>query len=120
MKFILKPIFEIFTNQITVFDNPIIEYLIKALIGLIAYKGAWNIVHELYGDSIITSKNSGSIIHWTVRAIIFYILCVIIGITTGIINWCITNWQIILIIGILSITFFMLYLKRHKRRNDNE
>lgn len=120
MKFILKPIFELLTNQITVFNNPIIEYIIKAIIGLIAYKGAWNFVHELYDGSIITTKNSGSFVHWTVRAIIFYILCTVICITTGIINWCITNWQIVFIIGIVVFVFSVLYLRKYKRRKGNE
>ena len=114
MKIFLKPLFNLFTDQITLFNNPIIEIMLKAIIGVIAFKLAWNIVHELYRTSVIKSKDSGSLIHWITRGIFFYILCVVVCITTGIINFCITYWKILLIVGAVV---GMGYYKIIKRRN---
>lgn len=79
MKQILKPVFEIITEEYVLFDNVIYNYIILSIIGVIALKVAWNFVGKLYDYGIIIGKSSGSIIHWIIRLMIFTILFYILG-----------------------------------------
>lgn len=85
MKQILKPVFEMITGEYVLFDNVIYNYTILSIIGVIALKMAWNFVGKLYDYGIIIGKSSGSIIHWTIRlmvfTVLFYILSGIIWLT---------------------------------------
>ena len=55
------------------------------IVGIIAFKIAWDFVHQLYDWGIISGSNSGSFIHWSVRTIafivVFYIFSLIIWLT---------------------------------------
>ena len=42
-----------------------------AIIGLFAYRIAWKCVEKLYNYNIISGKNIGSLIHWTIRLMAF-------------------------------------------------
>ena len=79
MKQILKPVFEIITEEYVLFDNVIYNYIILSIIGVIALKVAWNFVGKLYDYGIIIGKSSGSIIHWIIRLMIFTVLFYILG-----------------------------------------
>lgn len=79
MKQILKPVFEIITEEYILFDNVIYNYIILSIIGVIALKVAWNFVGKLYDYGIIIGKSSGSIIHWIIRLMIFTVLFYILG-----------------------------------------
>lgn len=59
------------TGEYVMFDNVIYNYIIMAVIGLIAFEIAWKFVGNLYSKDLIVSKNLGSFIHWTVRLIVF-------------------------------------------------
>lgn len=103
MKGFLKPIYEIITGEFILFENIIGNYIAMGVIGIIAFIIAWNFVGLLYDSKIISGKNIGSFIHWTVRLIVFVILFYV---SLGII-WIIKNIGIVLfllsIIGILAI-----------------
>ncbi len=79
MKQILKPVFEIITEEYVLFDNVIYNYIILSIIGVIALKVAWKFVGKLYDYGIIIGKSSGSIIHWIIRLMIFTVLFYILG-----------------------------------------
>ena len=79
MKQILKPVFEMITGEYVLFDNVIYNYIILSIIGVIALKVAWNFVGKLYDYGIIIGKSSGSIIHWTIRLMIFTVLFYILS-----------------------------------------
>lgn len=79
MKQILKPVFEIITEEYVLFDNVIYNYIILSIIGVIALKVAWDFVGKLYDYGIIIGKSSGSIIHWIIRLMIFTVLFYILG-----------------------------------------
>ena len=74
MKVILKPIFEMITGEYVMFDNIIYNYIIMTVIGLFAFGIAWRCVGKLYDNNIISGKNSGSLIHWTIRLVVFIAL----------------------------------------------
>lgn len=74
MKSILKPIFEMITGEYILFENIIQNYVAMSIIGYIAYLVAKKLVGWLYHENIIEGKTIGSIIHWTVRTIVFLIV----------------------------------------------
>lgn len=67
------------TGEYVLFDNVIYNYIILSIIGVIALKVAWNFVGKLYDYGIIIGKSSGSIIHWTIRLMIFTVLFYILS-----------------------------------------
>lgn len=74
MKQILKPIFEMITGEYILFENIIQNYIAMTIIGIIAFSIAWKTVEKLYQNHIIEGKIIGSIIHWSVRLIVFLIV----------------------------------------------
>lgn len=74
MKNILKPIFEIITGKYILFQNIWQNYITMSIIGTIAYLVAKKVVGWLYREDFIEGKTIGSLIHWTVRLIIFLVI----------------------------------------------
>ena len=115
MKGILKPIFEMITGEYTLFDNVIYNYIAMGIVGIIAFKIAWDFVHQLYDWGIISGSNSGSIIHWSVRIIVFvvvfYIFNWIIWLTKFIYKY---RLLIFIILGIVIV--FLIIFKIIKNR----
>jgi hypothetical protein len=102
MKEILKPIYELITGQYILFENIAYNYVALFLIGIIAFRSAWKIVGGLYDGDIINGRILGSIIHWSIRLIIFllvfYSCSFLIWVTKLIIKY-----RVIVLIAILSI-----------------
>lgn len=119
MKIILKPIFEMITGEYVMFDNVIYNYIIMVVIGLIAFGIAWRCVRKLYDNNIISGRNSGSLIHWTIRLIafivLFYIFSLVIWLTKFIYIHRYIICIILCIIILLSILIFII-LKIKKRK----
>ena len=74
MKVILKPIFEWLTGDFALFDNPLYNYIVMAVIGIIAFGVAFSLVGALYRAEHLSSRGAGSIIHWAIRLIVFVII----------------------------------------------
>jgi hypothetical protein len=111
----LKPIFDWITGNYTLFENPIYNYLIMGVIGLIAFGTAWNMVGDMYRGDIISSKEAGSIFHWIIRLFVFSILFLVISVVMWIVRLImhiqIWGWIIILLLGV-----FNLAIRVRKRR----
>jgi hypothetical protein len=105
--YVLKPIFEWITGNYTLFENQIDNYIIMAIIGLIAFSIAWNVVGNMYRDGLITSREVGSVFHWIIRLIIFSVLFIVISVVMWIIKLAtsipIWAWGIIVILGVVGI-----------------
>lgn len=121
MKAILKPIFEMLTGEYVMFDNIIYNYAITTVIGLVAFGIAWRCVEKLYDNNIIWGKNSGSLIHWTIRLVVFialfYIFNLLIWLTKFIYIHRQIIYTIICSIIILAIIIIIIY-KIIKRKNN--
>ena len=74
MKVILKPLFELFTGRYALFDNVIYNYIAMAFVGWLAFKIAFNFVGDFYKLDIIESKEAGSLLHWSIRVVVFLVL----------------------------------------------
>ena len=121
MKVILKPIFEMITGEYVMFDNIIYNYIIMTVIGLFAFGIAWRCVGKLYDNNIISGKNSGSLIHWTIRLVVFIALFYIFNFLIWLTKVIYIHRQIICIIicsvVILAIIITIIY-KIIKRKNN--
>ena len=123
MRQILKPIFEMITGEYILFDNILYNYIAMGIIGLIAFKIAWNFVHKLYDWGIITGSNTGSFAHWSIRTIVFIIVFYIFNLIIWITKFVIKYKNIILIllgIAIVSIIILNNMIKYKKKKVEKE
>ena len=97
------------TSPLSLFENPIYNYIAIAIIGYIAYKIAYAAVGELGFEGEV-----GSISHWIIRIFVFtfiwFICCLAIALITFIIN----NWIIITISAILLLIVYVLKMYTNK------
>ena len=121
MKIILKPIFEMITGEYVLFDDILYNYIAMGIIGLIAFKIAWDFVHQLYEWRIISGRNSGSFIHWSIRTIVFivvfYIFSAIIWLTKFVYTY---RTIILLILGIIILSITIFKILKNKKHKDNK
>lgn len=111
------------TGEYILFDDILYNYIAMGIIGLIAFKIAWNLVHKLYGCGIITGSNTGSFIHWIIRTIVFILVFYIFNLIIWITKFVIKYKNIILILlGIVIISVFILknIKKNKKEKVENE
>lgn len=114
MKSVLKPIFEIITGEYILFNNIIYNYIAMAIIGLFAFRIAWKCVEKLYNYNIISGKNIGSLIHWTIRltvfSLTFYTFVFLIWLTKFI-----YTYRIIILCCIICIAIIIMLIKIIKK-----
>ena len=115
MKVVLKPIFEWLVGGYTLFDNVLYNYIAMAIVGLIAFTIAWNIVGSLYRDHLISGSAIGSILHWTIRFIVFIILFTVVSVVFRVIKiiliiplWI---WAIVIFLFIAGYIMFFVIRK---------
>ena len=107
-----KFIFDLITSPFSLFDNPFYNYLAMALIGVIAYKVAFNVVKELG-----LRGEAGSIAHWTIRFIVFTLIWLLCCIVIKCILFMVNNWILVLIcaLSLLSLYFAKKYAGKHPK-----
>lgn len=128
MSAIFKFLFERVTDPLGLPINPIYEYVILAVIGLVAYGLAYRKVGDMYHGGLISGRTEGSFFHWVIRAFLFVMLWLV---TYGAIQgyyFVTANWQIILMIAgsvagaamicTLAVTA-MRFFKKHRTVNGN-
>lgn len=96
-------IFDLITSPFSLFDNPFYNYIAMAIVGVLAFEIAFNIVEELGFRGEL-----GSITHWTIRIIVFVLVCFIFGIIIKLVTFIIANWIYILISCSLILVLFLL------------
>ena len=93
-------IFELLTSPLTISNNYFVNSIIIGLIGFVAFKVAFKIVGDigLFGEV-------GSILHWIIRFVVFFLLwfvcCIVTKITKFIISY-------IVVISVLCCSFIMV------------
>ena len=128
MSIIFKFMFERLTDPLGLPINPIYEYVILAVIGLVAYGLAYRKVGDMYHGGLISGRTEGSFFHWLIRLILFVGLWLL---TYGAIQgyyFMTANWQIVLMIAgsvagaamlcTLAVTA-MRFFKKHRTVNGN-
>ena len=99
----IKIIFDLITSPLSLFENPLQNYIAMAIIGAISYGIAFRAVGELG-----LRGKAGSDVHWTIRLIVFLVIwllcCIVIKIVTFVIN----NWIIVTICAIMILIVYIV------------
>lgn len=120
-----KILFELITDPLGLPIASHFEYIILLIIGFIAYKFAYMIVNKLYQNSMIESKASGKIAHWSIRILVFLCLYILTRWIITLVNWIDNNRNLALCIVIAAfiLSVFILVLiknaKNPKSSNKN-
>ena len=112
-----KFLFELFTDPLSLPINPLYEYIILAVIGVLAFKIAWE---------VSPGGTFGSEIHWSVRLIVFVVLWAIADFIIMAVQWLINNWILTLIIicsviaVIVIACLIVIMIKRKNARKESQ
>ena len=110
-------IFDLITSPLSLFENPIHNYIAMALIGAVAFGIAYRAVGELG-----LRGEAGSIAHWIIRffvlVFIWLFCCIVIKIITFIMN----NWLVVIISIVLLLIVFIMkkYADSHPESKLNK
>lgn len=119
MRIILKPLFEIFTGEIAVCDNLLLNYVVMLGIGEIAFQLAHSLVGDAYHSGMISGKCAGSILHWLFRLVIYigmaYLLRAAIAIYIFIVDISVWVWHTLLgmLVCGIAISICMAAFRQH-------
>ena len=128
MSAIFKFLFERATDYLGLPINALYEYIILAVIGVIAYCIAYSKVGDMYHGGLISGRTEGSFFHWLIRLILFVGLWLLAyGAIQGYF-FVTANWQIVLMVAgsvagaamlcTLAVTA-MRFFKKHRTVNGN-
>ena len=96
-------IFDLITSPLSLFEDPIHNYIAVAVIGAIAFAIAFRVVGELG-----LRGEAGSIAHWIIRFLVFVFIWLLCCIAVKIITFIMNNWLgVIISIVLLLIVFIM-------------
>lgn len=107
-----KFLFELITSPFSLFENPIYDYIVMAIIGYIAYKVAFGAVGDLGLRGEV-----GSIVHWIIRFFVLMFIWLICCIVIWLVKFVVNNWLIITISVILLLIVYIL--KLYAKNNPN-
>lgn len=108
LKEIFSFIFDRITDPLSLPIDATKEWIILGLIGFIAYVIAYRFIGRLYSSDEIHGSVVGSLLHWTVRGILFVMIW---AVTYGIIvvgKFVINNWLWVCITSGVAFAFIVL------------
>lgn len=128
LNIIFKFMFERLTDPLGLPINPLYEYAILGIIGLIAYAIAYNKVGDMYHIGLIDGRTAGSFFHWFIRGFLFVVMWLVVYAVIQGYFFVTANWQIILMIAgsiagaailcTLAVTA-MRFVRKHRMVNGN-
>ncbi len=98
MREIFGFIFDKFTDPLTLPIEPLYEWVILGIIGLIAYIASFRIVGDMYDSGSISGGFLGSLFHWIIRLLIFVLIWFVLYCLIVFVQWIIANWVLALCI----------------------
>lgn len=119
MKVILKPIFQWVIDQYELFENPVYNWVVALIIGVIGFKIAWNFVGNRYRNGSINGRAVGSILHWVVRFIAVSMMYLLVATVIWIIKLFLSVpwWGWLIVFGVLIVIAIIVFIvKRHRSR----
>lgn len=96
-------IFDLITSPLSLFENPIHNYIAMAVIGAIAFAIAFRAVGELG-----LRGEAGSIAHWIIRLFVFVFIWLLCCVAIKIITFIINNWLVIIISIVLLLIVYLM------------
>ena len=110
-------IFNLITSPLSLFENPIHNYIAMTVIGAAAFVIAFRTVGELglRGDA-------GSLAHWIIRFFVFVFIWLLCCIAIRFIIFIMNNWLVILIIIVLLLIVYLIkkYADSHPESTLNK
>lgn len=104
MNQVFKFVVESIIGDLKLFDNSLANYIVIGFLLLVSFIPAWKVTGWLYDNKIISSKNSGSFIHWVIRLIValacFGILKICLVVTLVVKNYWL-QLTILLMLGVI-------------------
>lgn len=94
-----KFVFEQVTDPLCLPIDPISEWIILGIIGLIAYGISFLRVGDLYDTGLISGKTAGSFFHWIIRAFVFIALWFATNCVLHAYLFFRDNWQLVFMIA---------------------
>ena len=99
------------------------EYMILAVIGIIAYTVAFATVGDMYRADFISGKTSGSFFHWMIRLFIFLVLWAFTYSVIWLGQLVVAHWQIIIAVlggiaglsGLCALAIFLLQKSKNSK-----
>lgn len=85
---ILKPLFEMLTGEIKVSENVLLNFIFILIIGELAYRIAYHVVRKEYSSGVINGKREGSLLHWAMRLLIYFLLACFFKCIIAIYDFC--------------------------------
>ena len=67
----MKAWFKFITESYSLLENPIEDWILMSVIGVLAFVIAYGVVGKLYAIGIIGGRDAGHILHWMIRFIVF-------------------------------------------------
>jgi len=117
-----KWVFDFVTDQFTLFDNFLYNYIAMGIIGLIAFAIAYRLVGKLYDYDIIEGSSIGSILHWIIRLVVctalFLAVSFVIWLVKAIISIPLYVW--FAISGALVLGFLVAIIVKIKSRTNSK
>lgn len=107
---ILKFFFDRITDPLGLPINALYEHIIILVISQLAFRCAYRFIGDLYSDGYISGGKIGSILHWIVRALFYFVFWAITygAIVVG--KWIIANKYIfITAVGIVLVLIIAAY-----------
>ena len=96
-------IFDLITSPLSLFENPIHNYIAMELIGAVAFAIVLRVVGELG-----LRGEAGSIAHWIIRFLVFVFIWLLCCIAIKIITFIMNNWLVVAISIVLLLIVFIM------------
>ena len=115
MREIFSFIFDMFTDPLTLPIDPLYEWIILGVIGIIAYAASFRIVGDMYDSESIGGSFLGSLFHWIIRFLIFVPVWFVVYWVIVIVQWIISHWCLTLCIfcGVVAVTIATICVVCH-------
>lgn len=120
MREIFSFIFDMFTDPLTLPIEPLYEWIILGVIGIIAYIASFRIVGDMYDSGSISGSFLGSLFHWIIRLLIFVPVWFVVYWAIVIGQWIIAHWVLALciavglVVAIAVVILIVRYLSERK------
>ena len=114
---------DILSNIIEITGNKTVDGIILAIIGIISFTIAFDVVGFLYRKIKYPDSDEMSKIHWLIRILIFLALAAILTFIAKKIIWFFSlPWWIILLtfIGIILLILSVIFIYRFRKKRKNQ
>lgn len=117
----LKLLFQYLTESYALLENPIDNYIIMGVVGIVSFFIAYGVVGVFYDEHLIGGSSIGSVLHWIIRFFVFVVIYYTIAFLIRLYKWIMGIpkyvWWIalIIIVAIIVLVLIPKFISRRKR-----